>query len=132
LLKKFIALFFIFSNYASSQSIIPNLETISQNGNVIKIFSELRPITINNIHNWIINIEDSKNNPINDLIITVTGGMPIHSHGLPTSPKVTSQISSGLYKLEGIKFHMAGEWEIIMELKNDDSIDIAKIVFDIK
>ena len=66
MLKKIFFLFFISSTYAGAQSVAPNLETISQRGYIIKIFSELRPITINNIHNWIINIEDSKNNPISD------------------------------------------------------------------
>ena len=132
MLKKFVVLFFISSTYASAQSIAPNLETISQHGYIIKIFSELSPITINKIHNWIINIEDSNYNPISDLTINVYGGMPVHSHGLPTNPKVTSQILPGVYKLEGIKFHMAGEWEIVMEIKKDNSTDIAKIIFDIK
>ena len=132
MIKKIIISIFLFSTYASSESIHPVLETVSQNGYIIKIFSEVTPININVIHNWSIDIRDSKDNLIDDLIITVNGGMPLHSHGLPTSPKVVNQSSTGSYKLEGIKFHMAGKWEIIMELKKDNLIDVAKVSFNIR
>ncbi len=74
--------------------------------------SELQPLVINKIHNWILFVEDSNGNAISGARITVTGGMPEHNHGLPTVPQVTATLEDGNYKVEGMRFHMRGYWEI--------------------
>ena len=43
--------------------------------------------------------------------ISVEGGMPNHDHGLPTQPRITSEITPGTYLLQGVRFHMPGKWE---------------------
>ena len=43
-----------------------------------------------------------------------TGGMPLHDHGLPTDPKMTTSLGSGDYLLEGMRFHMNGYWELLV------------------
>ena len=74
--------------------------------------SELKPLVINKIHTWILHVEDSDGNAIADANITVTGGMPEHNHGLPTVPQVTATLEGGNFKVEGMRFHMRGYWEI--------------------
>jgi len=74
--------------------------------------SELQPLVINTIHTWILHVEDSDGNAIADANITVTGGMPEHNHGLPTAPQVTATLEDGDFKVEGMRFHMRGYWEI--------------------
>ncbi len=74
--------------------------------------SELQPLVINKIHNWILFVEDSNGNAISGARITVTGGMPEHNHGLPTVPQVTATLEDGNYEVEGMRFHMRGYWEI--------------------
>jgi len=74
--------------------------------------SELQPLVINKIHNWILHVEDSEGNAVTDAIITVNGGMPEHNHGLPTVPQVTATLEDGDYQVEGMRFHMRGYWEI--------------------
>lgn len=74
--------------------------------------SELQPLVINKIHTWILHVEDSDGNAIAGANITVTGGMPEHNHGLPTLPQVTATPEHGNYKVEGMRFHMRGYWEI--------------------
>ena len=44
------------------------------------------------------------------------GGMPMHKHGLPTAPRMTKGLGQGSYLIEGMKFSMAGWWEIIIEV----------------
>lgn len=43
--------------------------------------------------------------------VTVTGGMAMHGHGLPTSP-VVEEIGEGRYVIKGLKFSMDGEWQL--------------------
>ena len=76
--------------------------------------SELEPITINQIHNWVLHIETPEGDPVSGAKISVSGGMPLHNHGLPTNPKVTTDLGRGKYKLEGLRFHMRGYWELIL------------------
>ena len=38
--------------------------------------------------------------------------MPAHNHGLPTQPRVKADLGAGHYRVEGMRFHMAGHWEI--------------------
>jgi len=73
--------------------------------------SELQPLVINKIHNWVLHVEDNEGKAVTDAIITVNGGMPEHNHGLPTVPQVTATHEAGDHQVEGLRFHMRGYWE---------------------
>lgn len=81
--------------------------------------SSLQPIPINTIHSWVLTIRDADGAPVTGAAIEVEGGMPEHDHGLPTRPRVTEEIGDGRYRLDGLRFHMAGEWEIVVTIKAD-------------
>ena len=85
--------------------------------------SELQPIEINRIHNWLLRIESTGGDPVRGAHIEVTGGMPLHNHGLPTRPRVTQELGDGNYRLEGMRFHMAGDWEITIDIDVDGKTD---------
>ena len=51
--------------------------------------SELDPIEINRMHRWTLHLETATGDPVDDAALVVTGGMPAHDHGLPTSPRVS-------------------------------------------
>ena len=91
--------------------------------------SELKPITINQMHNWILHIETAQGDPVSGAKISVSGGMPLHNHGLPTNPKVTTDLGGGKYKLEGLRFHMRGYWElmVIIEVQGRRDTGIVKL-----
>jgi hypothetical protein len=74
---------------------------------------------INQMHNWILHIENSDGLEIEAAIVDVEGGMPEHNHGLPTKPRVTEELGGGDYKLEGMRFHMSGYWEIVVSITTD-------------
>ena len=76
-------------------------------------------LEINRMHSWILHIEDENGNAIEAAIVDVEGGMPEHNHGLPTKPRVTTELGGGDYKLEGMRFHMSGYWEIIVSITTD-------------
>ena len=45
--------------------------------------------------------------------------MPAHNHGLPTKPRVTEALGGGDYRLDGVRFHMSGYWEIVVNVTTD-------------
>lgn len=84
----------------------------------VSMHSELDPLRINQMHSWIISVHDSRGDAVDDAVIRVDGGMPEHNHGLATSPQVTAQLGDGRYRLQGVRFHMNGEWELNMQIEH--------------
>lgn len=78
--------------------------------------SELDPIVINQIHSWIFHVETDAGEPVLGATITATGGMPLHNHGLPTEPRMTADLGDGRYRFEGFRFHMNGDWELLVTI----------------
>ena len=74
---------------------------------------------INRMHSWILHIENEDGLEIEGAIIEVEGGMPEHDHGLPTRPRITEELGGGDYRLEGMRFHMSGYWEVIVSITTD-------------
>jgi len=78
--------------------------------------SKIMPIPINQIHQWVLHIETAKGEPVSDANLELQGGMPLHDHGLPTNPIATEYLGEGNYLIEGMRFHMMGDWEITLEI----------------
>ncbi len=79
----------------------------------------LRPVAINTIHRWVVQVLTADGTPVPAARITVSGGMPTHDHGLPTRPEATGYLGEGRYVIEGMRFHMAGEWEVVLDIETD-------------
>jgi len=90
--------------------------------------SELAPLAINRMHSWVLMLTEQNGEPVVDATITADGGMPLHNHGLPTAPRVRA-LGEGRYAMDGVRFHMAGEWKVVLEVSvpghPSDSFDIA-------
>ena len=89
--------------------------------------SELDPIVINEIHNWVIHVETAGGKPVADAEIAIGGGMPAHNHGLPTQPSVTKNLGDGDYLVEGMRFHMLGDWQITVTIDAAPGHDVCTI-----
>jgi hypothetical protein len=92
--------------------------------------SSIEPISINRMHHWILTIT-SDGEPVAGAEIDVTGGMPAHDHGMPTRPRVTAELGEGRYRLEGLRFHMNGRWEMSIEIEANGRRDTVVIVLDL-
>lgn len=92
----------------------------SSYGLQIRISSELDPLAINQIHSWLVYLEDSSGNRISNAEVIIIGGMPEHDHGLPTAPQITSELEPGTYLLEGVRFHMQGKWQLDLKIQWQD------------
>lgn len=75
---------------------------------------------INRMHSWILHVETDTGEPVEGAEIEVDGGMPAHNHGLPTRPRVTEELGDGDYRLDGVRFHMGGYWEMVISIKSDE------------
>lgn len=74
------------------------------------------PVPMLVLHAWTITITDAAGLPVDDARVIVLGGMPAHSHGLPTTPVVRG-LGGGRYLVEGLKFHMPGAWVVAFRIK---------------
>lgn len=102
-------------------------EWVSQRGIfTVQYESALDPIEINRMHSWTL-VVTRDGAPVEGAVIEVTGGMPVHDHGMPTRPRVTADLGDGRYQLDGMRFHMNGEWEIILEILADGRRDTVVI-----
>jgi hypothetical protein len=90
---------------------------------VVSYQSELAPLQINTLHAWVLHIEDANGKPVVGAHLEASGGMPVHDHGLPTYPRVTEDLGSGNYRLDGMRFHMSGAWEITITIVDDGTTD---------
>jgi hypothetical protein len=93
----------------------------------LRYSSDLDPLVINRMHNWILGVETADGKPVEDARISVVGGMPDHDHGLPTQPQVTRYLGDGKYLLEGMRFHMPGDWEISVTIETPGQRDVVRI-----
>ena len=90
---------------------------------VVTYQSELQPLQINQLHAWVLHVEKAEGGAVTGAEIEVDGGMPEHDHGLATKPRVTRELSDGDYRLEGLRFHMRGNWELLLTIVADGKTD---------
>jgi len=108
----------------------PGTKTTEKGMFVISYESELRPVSINRIHNWVVHVESSDGSPVENAEIGLVGGMSVHDHGLPTMPLATQNLGDGNYLIEGMKFHMNGLWQITLSITVEGEID--SVTFDLQ
>jgi hypothetical protein len=85
------------------------------------------PPEINRIHSWILHVQSTEGAPVENARIDVNGGMPEHDHGLPTQPRVTEELGDGDYRLDGMRFHMRGYWEIEVTVTTEEGASVVVI-----
>jgi hypothetical protein len=80
---------------------------------------------INQMHAWRVRLSAPDGAPVSQAAIAFDGGMPQHGHGFPTKPRVTRELSPGVYALEGMKFSMTGWWDMRLAIRAGDTTDTA-------
>ncbi|WP_431688891.1 FixH family protein [Hahella sp. NBU794] len=104
----------------------------------LNFFAHIEPLTegspepltpLNEIHKWNFLLSDMNGEPITDAKIEFSGHMPGHVHGLPTQPRITAESAPGVYKVDGVKFQMAGWWVIQFDVTAQGKSDT--IVFNL-
>jgi len=86
-------------------------------------------VPIAELHSWTVYVETKDGVGFSPERLGIAGGMPTHGHGLPSEPRVTQKLDNGSYLIEGMKFHMGGEWQLVVGLSGPLGFD--RGVFDI-
>jgi hypothetical protein len=73
---------------------------------------EFGPIRQGELHSWVLTLHTKAGAPVENAAIDISGGMPQHNHGLPTSPQATDYLGEGRYRIGGVKFTMSGWWQL--------------------
>jgi hypothetical protein len=81
------------------------------------------------MQSWLLTLKTVAGAPVEGAAITISGGMPQHDHGLPTSPQATDYLGDGRYRIEGVKFTMSGLWQLHLAISAAAGSD--SVVFDI-
>lgn len=96
------------------------LPVMADDAPIVEYESSVNPVPVNAMHSWILVVTTPDGEPLTGADITVEGGMPAHDHGLPTRPRVTAELGDGRYRLDGLRFHMPGEWQINVMIVVED------------
>jgi hypothetical protein len=80
----------------------------------------LRPRKLQTIQ---VSVRDANGQAVDGATITIDGGMPEHGHGLPTRPRVTKTLGTGVYVIEGVRFNMGGWWEFKLAIAGEAGSD---------
>lgn len=96
---------------------------VSSQGRYVAVLSpaeSLRPRRLQTIE---VALRDANGQAVDGAQITIDGGMPQHGHGLPTRPRVTKNLGSGAYVIEGVRFNMGGWWELRLAINGTAGAD---------
>lgn len=96
---------------------------VSDSGNLRASYtSAVTPVPLNQIHTWTLHLETAAGVALDKAQVEFSGGMPAHNHGLATAPVVTA-LGQGDYRVEGLRFHMQGDWELRISVRHDNKSD---------
>ncbi len=109
---------------------LAGIETPSQQGGFrLRVVDAPQPIPQNVLLGLSFKLTDSAGQPVAGARFgAVNGSMPAHGHGFLTAPQVTER-GGGDYRIEGLKFHMAGEWELSLVFEAGGKQDSAVLKF---
>lgn len=82
---------------------------------------------IGKFQNWTLRLTDADGADVFPARFALGGGMLGHGHGLPTQPRVTAYLGDGLYRIEGMKFNMAGNWKLYFVIETEQARDQAQV-----
>lgn len=92
---------------------------------VVALHPRSEPVPLQTLHAWEVSVTTPDGQPVTHAQIDFDGGMPQHGHGFPTHPRVTRELSPGVYALEGVKFSMTGWWDMRLAIRAGEAVDSA-------
>lgn len=94
-----------------------NRSQSSQNW-LVSYQAEPDPIPLNQHFRLLLNVQNaqSRQPAPDDLQVTLDATMPAHNHGMNVKPAL-KPLGNGRYEVQGLLFHMAGYWEISVQLQ---------------
>lgn len=90
---------------------------------------EEKAASVGPIHAWRLALTDAAGAPVAGARISIDGGMPGHGHGLPTAPEMVAEPEPGIYRIDGVKFSMTGDWVLRFAIEASAGADVAVAEF---
>lgn len=85
------------------------------------------PVELHVMHDWIVGIELVDPAAPIPTAVRFDGGMPSHGHGFVTQPRVTRNLGGGEFLVEGVKFHMPGDWVLRITVASRDGSELVTL-----
>jgi len=77
----------------------------------------LEEVSLRSFETWRVQILTADGDPVVSAAIEFDGGMPLHGHGLPSSPRVKNTSVPGVFLIEGLQLNMSGKWAFDVKVK---------------
>lgn len=109
-----------------SESSPPSWRSQSESGFYqISLRPEEGPARVGGPHGWVVSVETTDGVPFRPSRLAFDGGMPQHGHGFQTRPHVSRTRSVGEFLVDGVRFHMPGDWMLRVEVVGPSGPDVA-------
>jgi hypothetical protein len=107
---------FVVAHTISAEPIVLRSENNSFSGRLIGLE---RPVRMNRLYDVGIFLTTADGKPAAGASLVVTGKHRYALNPLPTSPRVLPGAQDGSYRLEGLRFHIAGEWRLTIIINSE-------------
>lgn len=107
----------------AAQGFRPERTATTRDGRLVVAWKpEPDPIPVDEPFELVVRVTEASADatPVEGAIVWVRGAMPEHGHGMNVEPRST-ELGDGLYRVRGMLLHMAGHWELGIDVV-DDSI----------
>jgi len=94
---------------------------------ILRVAGIDRPEHVNHLHGFDLSLATADGKPVSGASIVVTGKRRFAPNHLPTSPKVFPGPDAGHYRVEGLRFHMLGDWHLDFAIESGQIRDRAAI-----
>jgi hypothetical protein len=84
---------------------------------VVRVAGIDNPERVNHLHGFDLSIAAAEGRPVSGAFISLTGQHRYAHNPLPTSPQVSPGNGAGSYRVEGLRFHVLGEWRLALEIE---------------
>ena len=88
-------------------------------------------IPIAEIHRWVMRLQTAAGDSFTPTRLVIDAGMPNHGHGMASEARVTQRLDDDRFLIDGMKFHMAGEWELFVGVGGPAGQDSAVMRFEV-
>ncbi len=106
----------------------PGWRATSDRGLTGRLAPESGAVEVGRFQTWILELREPGGAAVTSALVSISGGMPSHGHGLPTQPQVTEEMGDGLYRIEGLKLNMHGTW--VLEVRVETAMRRDLLRFD--
>lgn len=96
----------------------------------VSIGPESGKVELGSLQSWWARFETLQGRTFQPARVVFRGGMPQHGHGFDTAPRVTEILGGGEVRIEGVRFHMAGDWRLRVDFLGPGGHDTA--FFDVR